>query len=300
MRALAGATREVLAAAGIDGQSIAAIALDTTGSSVIPVGENLEPLDDYYLWCDHRAHAEAEQITAPRPSNSDFEGNRVVRRRLLARMGLRQAPALAAPQPRQARPIRHRSRTLRHGSRHPLRHHRPHRVKRSICAMGHKWMWNPKWDGLPPRILPVAVDPLFAGVRDKLGRRLPHLDHLAGHLSPQWAAELGLRAGIPIPVGAFDAHWDAIGANMPRGRCRQRRRHLHLHHRHGEDKPSSSPASAASSPAASIRSYTGIEAGLSATGDIFDAIARRASTTVAELVRGSRILSAPARPASSA
>jgi L-ribulokinase len=32
--------------------------------------------------------------------------------------------------------------------------------------------------------------------------------------------------------------------------------------------------------------YTGIEAGLSATGDIFDTIARRAGTTVAELSRG--------------
>ena len=32
--------------------------------------------------------------------------------------------------------------------------------------------------------------------------------------------------------------------------------------------------------------YTGIEAGLSATGDIFSAIARRANTTVAELSRG--------------
>jgi L-ribulokinase len=32
--------------------------------------------------------------------------------------------------------------------------------------------------------------------------------------------------------------------------------------------------------------YTGIEAGLSATGDIFEAIARRAATTVAELSRG--------------
>src|SRR5207237_1036289 len=32
--------------------------------------------------------------------------------------------------------------------------------------------------------------------------------------------------------------------------------------------------------------YTGIEAGLSATGDIFDAIARRAGSSVAELSRG--------------
>ena len=42
-------------------------------------------------------------------------------------------------------------------------------------------------------------------------------DKIAGHLSAQWAAELGLRAGIPIPVGAFDAHWDAIGSNIREG-----------------------------------------------------------------------------------
>ncbi len=40
-----------------------AIALDTTGSSVIPVDANLQPLDDYYLWCDHRAKKEAQEIT---------------------------------------------------------------------------------------------------------------------------------------------------------------------------------------------------------------------------------------------
>jgi ribulose kinase len=26
-------------------------------------------------------------------------------------------------------------------------------VTRSVCTMGHKWMWNPKWGGLPPVIL---------------------------------------------------------------------------------------------------------------------------------------------------
>ena len=53
-----------MAEAGIDGNAIEAIALDTTGSSVIPVDAHLEPLDDYYLWCDHRAWKEAAEITA--------------------------------------------------------------------------------------------------------------------------------------------------------------------------------------------------------------------------------------------
>src|ERR1035438_1160153 len=55
MCALAAATREAVSKAGIHGDQIEAIALDTTGSSVIPVGKNMQPLGEYYLWCDHRA-----------------------------------------------------------------------------------------------------------------------------------------------------------------------------------------------------------------------------------------------------
>src|SRR5579864_4996057 len=63
MRALASATREALKKAGIPGDQVQAIALDTTGSSVIPVGKDLQPLGEYYLWCDHRAKGEAAEIT---------------------------------------------------------------------------------------------------------------------------------------------------------------------------------------------------------------------------------------------
>src|ERR1700719_5378612 len=63
MRALAKATRQAVRSAGISGEAVQSIAFDTTGSSVIPVGEGLVPLDDYYLWCDHRAWREAAAIT---------------------------------------------------------------------------------------------------------------------------------------------------------------------------------------------------------------------------------------------
>src|ERR1700675_2981936 len=59
MRALAAATREVLKQTGVAGDAVEAIALDTTGSSVVPVDVRMAPLDDYYLWCDHRAKKEA-------------------------------------------------------------------------------------------------------------------------------------------------------------------------------------------------------------------------------------------------
>lgn len=63
MNALSQATRLALASAGLSGDQIKSIALDTTGSSVIPVGACLTPLDDYYLWCDHRSAGEAAEIT---------------------------------------------------------------------------------------------------------------------------------------------------------------------------------------------------------------------------------------------
>src|SRR5215468_8212291 len=107
MRALAEATRQAVKAAGISGDQIASIALDTTGSSVIPVGEGMVPLDEYYLWCDHRAKLEAAR-------------HRLVRRNLFFRVGIRQAAALAAPQSGQTRQLRQRLRTLRHGGRHAL------------------------------------------------------------------------------------------------------------------------------------------------------------------------------------
>jgi L-ribulokinase len=151
--------------------------------------------------------------------------------------------------------------------------------------MGHKWMWNPRWDGLPPQSFLSKVDPLFDGIREKLGGEYLTSDSIAGHLSDKWAAEMGLKPGIPIPVGAFDAHWDAIGAG-----CRE-----------GDvvnvvgtstciiamaKKTELVPGVCGVVPGSVHPGFTGIEAGLSATGDIFEAIARRAGTKVRDLAQG--------------
>ena len=54
-------------------------------------------------------------------------------------------------------------------------------------------------------------------MREKLAGRYETSDQIAGHLTAEWADKLGLRTGIPVPVGAFDAHWDAIGAGVKLG-----------------------------------------------------------------------------------
>src|SRR2546429_3264303 len=65
--------------------------------------------------------------------------------------------------------------------------------------MGHKWMWNASLGGLPPEQFLAKVDLLLVGVREKLDGEYATSDHLAGHLSAEWAKQLGLKAGIPIP-----------------------------------------------------------------------------------------------------
>ncbi len=284
MTALVAATREALESTGIDGAQVAAIAVDTTGSSVIPVGEGLEPLDEYYLWCDHRAFAEADEITR-KAHELGFEGIEWCGGVYSHEWGwakllhwLRRNPEKRA---RLVTALEHcdmAAATLCGTTSVEA-------LKRSVCAMGHKWMWNPKWGGLPPEEFLAAVDPLLAGVRAKMGGEFLTSDRLAGHLTPQWAEALGLRAGIPVPVGAFDAHWDAIGAHIREGDA--------------VNVVGTSTCIIAIARAAQLvlgvcgvvpgsvhPQYTGIEAGLSAVGDIFEAIARRAGTTVGALSEG--------------
>jgi L-ribulokinase len=284
MRALAAATREVVRKSGVPADQILAIALDTTGSSVIPVGKNLQPLDDYYLWCDHRAKAEAAEITAAAHREKlaaiDWCGGVYSSEWGFSKLlhWLRHNPAKRAQFESAFEHCDMVAATLCGITD-------AKQVKRSICAMGHKWLWNASLGGLPPEEFLVNVDPLFAGVREKLNGEYATSDQLAGHVSPHWAQQLGLKPGIPIPVGAFDAHWDAIGAG-----CRS------------EDIVNvvgTSTCIIGITPSVQLvpgvcgvvqgsvhPRRTGIEAGLSAVGDIFQSIAARAKSDVPSLCRG--------------
>ncbi len=284
MRALEQAMRRAIDQAGIDGHAIEALALDTTGSSVIPVDAGLNPIDDYYLWCDHRAWKEAGEITASARDRKlaaiDWCGGTYSSEWGFSKLlhWLRHNPDKRA---RFATALEHCDMVaavlcgITDAASLP----------RSVCAMGHKWMWNAQLDGFPSNDFLAGVDPLFQGVREKLTGRYATSDQIAGHLAPAWAEKLGLRAGIPIPVGAFDAHWDAIGAGVRLGdvvnvvgtsTCIMAI----------SDQPGLIPGVCGVVQGSIHPGKTGIEAGLSATGDIFEAIARRASTNVAALSQG--------------
>ena len=284
MNALAAAMRSAVAHAGIDGSAVEAMALDTTGSSVIPVDEHLEPIDDYYLWCDHRAWKEAAEITAAAHARGlaaiEWCGGTYSSEWGFAKLlhWLRNNPDKRA---RMVTALEHCDMVAATlcGITDPAQ------LPRSVCAMGHKWMWNAALGGLPPEEFLVAVDPLLAGVREKLAGRYETSDQIAGHLIAEWADKLGLRAGIPVPVGAFDAHWDAIGAGVKLGDVVNVVGTSTCIMAIGE-QPQLVPGVCGVVPGSIDPQRTGIEAGLSATGDIFEAIARRAGTTVAALSAG--------------
>jgi len=90
----------------------------------------------------------------------------------------------------------------------------PLSMKRSRCAGGHKAMWHSEWDGLPSEEFLVKVDPLLKGLRSRLYRDTYTSDQKAGELTTQWADKLGLIPGIPVAVGAFDAHMGAVGTEI--------------------------------------------------------------------------------------
>jgi L-ribulokinase len=284
MNALVKAAQHVLTQTGVAGEEVVAMALDTTGSSVVPVDSNMQPLNEYYLWCDHRAKAEAQEIT------------RLAHAEKLE--AIQWCGGVYSHEWGFAK--------LLHWLRHnPEKRDRfasafencdmvaatlcgigdPKQAKRSVCAMGHKWLWNPKWGGLPPQEFLSKLDPLFDGIREKLEGAYLTSDHLAGHLAPKWAEAMGLRADLPIPVGAFDAHWDAIGVSCKEGdvvnvvgtsTCIIAM----------EARTTLVPGVCGVVPGSVHPKYTGVEAGLSATGDIFEAIARRAGTNVKRLSEG--------------
>jgi L-ribulokinase len=280
MTALVDAMHGALKSAKATGTDIKALALDTTGSTVVPLGAGLKPLGDYYLWCDHRAAAEAARITEVAHD-----------RRLPA---IRACGGVYSSEWGFSKLLH----WLRHnpGQRDQMVTAIEHcdlvaavlcgitdvdKLPRSICAMGHKWLWTPA-EGLPPEEFLVAVDPLFAGVRAKLGGRYETSNLIAGKLTPAWAGKLGLAASIPIPVGAFDAHWDAIGAGIAEGdvvnvvgtaTCVMAI----------TKRASEIPGLCGIVPGSIHPEFIGIEAGLSAMGYLLESIAKRANTTVGAL-----------------
>jgi L-ribulokinase len=212
---------------GIDHSDVIGIGVDTTGSTPIPVDEVGQPLafqprfrDDLnaqvWLWKDHTGHAEARRIT---------DVAKTLRPQYLAKCGgtysaewywakilhcLHVAPDVfdaAYTWVEHADWIP----AVLTGTEHPAA------LRRSICAAGHKAMFSHDWCGYPDAEFLSALDPRLVRLRAGLPERAYSVAEAAGGLTDEWARRLGLRSGIPVAIGAFDAHLGAVGSGIRRG-----------------------------------------------------------------------------------
>jgi L-ribulokinase len=147
----------------------------------------------------------------------------------------------------------------------------PDQIKRSICAAGHKAMFNAAWQGLPDEEFLDALSPGLGALRNRLYNTAYTANTRAGYLSPAWAKKLGLSENVAVAVGAFDAHMGAVGAGISTGSlvkivgtstC-----DIMIHP--NLEKLNDIPGVCGIVDGSVMDGYYGIEAGQSGVGDIF-------------------------------
>jgi L-ribulokinase len=222
-----GALAEAAAKPDFDPARIVGIGVDTTGSSPLPVDEKNIPLAlsetwknnlsaQCWLWKDHTGWREAGKIT-------EIAGK--IRPQYVAKIGgvyssewfwskiwhcLNVDPAVFEAAFSWVE-IADWIPSVLAGVNDPRA------MKRGVCAAGHKALYSDEWRGLPDKEFLSVLDPRFAALRDRLYEKAHDASERAGSLCPDWAAKLGLAAGIPIAIGEFDVHYGAIGCGVREG-----------------------------------------------------------------------------------
>jgi len=212
---------------GFTAGQVLGVGVDTTGSTPLPVDDKGQPLAFQkkfannpaamaWLWKDHTSVAEAAEITAKA---------REFRPQFLAKCGgtyssewfwskilhcLRTAPAVFNAAHSWVELADYVPAALSGTEA-------PHKFTAGVCAAGHKAMWNANWNGYPDAEFLSKLDPKLAALRKRLATRFATVDKAVGGLTPQWGAKTGLNAGIPVAVGALDAHLGAIGSGVAPG-----------------------------------------------------------------------------------
>jgi L-ribulokinase len=208
-------------------ERVVAVGTDTTGSTPIPVDAAVRPLAfapewrshlaaQAWLWKDHTGAAEAEEITATAQRHAPEYlapiGGRYSSEWFWSKIWrcLRVAPDVfgaAASWVELADLVP----AVLAGVTSPAA------VRRCVCAAGHKAMYSRAWGGLPSTAFLARLDPRLAELRPRLYGEAHPADRPAGALAPAWAADLGLRPGIPVAMGGFDAHYGAVGSGVTTG-----------------------------------------------------------------------------------
>jgi L-ribulokinase len=211
--------------ADFDVAAVVGIGVDTTGSTPLPVNREGVPLAltepfsadlaaQAWLWKDHTAHAEAEEIT-----ERAYSGNYPY----LAKCGGRYSSEwywskilhCMRTAPRVAKAAASWVELADFIPAYVTGSSRPDQMARSICAAGHKALYHEDWGGLPSAEFLESFEPGLS--RFRYETKATASNQPAGRLCPEVAEKVGLPAGIPVAVGAFDAHMGAVGAGCGAG-----------------------------------------------------------------------------------
>jgi len=226
-KSVGGAVKAARQKRGFRPEAVVGIGVDTTGSTPIPVDRSGMPLAlqpqfrknpaaQAWLWKDHTSFAEATEITelARRSGvpylakcggvySSEWYWSKILHCKRTAPKVFEAAYAwveLADFIP-----------AFLTGNLDP------DALPRSICAAGHKAMYNQQWGGLPSEEFLAQLDPDLVRIRQHYATPALTADKPAGRLREDIARRLGLPAGVPVAVGAFDAHMGAVGAGIKPG-----------------------------------------------------------------------------------
>jgi len=279
--------RQALAAAhkavkGFNAAQVIGIGVDTTGSTPLPVDAQGQPLAFQkkfahhpaalaWLWKDHTGVAEAAEITALAQK---------IRPQYLAQCGgtyssewfwskvlkcLRAAPAVF----NAAQAWIELADFVPAALTGTLA---PGQFTAGVCAAGHKAMWNAQWGGYPDAAFLSKLNPKLAQLRSRLTPRVHSIDRAAGGLTPAWAEKTGLTAGIPVAVGAFDAHLGAVGSGVAPGTLVKiiGTSTCDIAISPNTKKLADVPGLCGIVDGSVLPGYFGLEAGQSAVGDIFN------------------------------
>ncbi len=147
----------------------------------------------------------------------------------------------------------------------------PRKIRRGICAAGHKALYSEEWGGLPDKKFLALLSPELALLRDRLYTTAHDANTPAGTLCPAWASRLGLPAGIPIAIGEMDVHYGAIGSGIAEGTLVKviGTSTCDCAVVPAERKINDIPGICGIVPGAILPGFYGVEAGQSAVGDIF-------------------------------
>jgi len=212
---------------GFSPDRVVGIGVDTTGSTPIPVDKRGMPLAldpkfkkhlaaQAWLWKDHTGHAEAAEITAAASKHRDkvldkcggiYSSEWYWSKILRCKRSDRQVfnAAYAWVELADFIPAFITGKTS------------PDEIKRGICAAGHKALYHERWGGMPRASLLNKIDEDLVPLSQRFAHEPATSAERAGALTAEVAKKVGLPAGVPVAVGAFDAHHGAVGAGVKPG-----------------------------------------------------------------------------------